>query len=164
MCFYSIRLVWICRSECRYRHCQELTHWVFGNLVDNIFKCIFFNENCCVLIRISLKSILKTCQLTTGHHHWSGWWCGAIRVTMTWTNEDPVRWRIYGSTCLSGLAAQCGCVITTRFIHLYVQWFISITVDISISRKLFWHMLQVHTSQSCEMPVKEAQKKWVGEK
>ena len=26
---------------------------------DDIFKCIFFNENCCILIKISLKSVCK---------------------------------------------------------------------------------------------------------
>ena len=30
--------------------------WYFA---DNIFKCIFFNENCCVLIKMSLKYICK---------------------------------------------------------------------------------------------------------
>ena len=51
--------------------CSELlTHWVVLNLpplntlrprqdgrhfADDIFRCIFFNENCCILIRFSLK-------------------------------------------------------------------------------------------------------------
>ena len=26
---------------------------------DDIFKCIFFNENCCIFIKISLKYVLK---------------------------------------------------------------------------------------------------------
>ena len=39
------------------------THWGWHkngcHLPDNIFKCIFLNENCCILIQISLKIVPK---------------------------------------------------------------------------------------------------------
>ena len=40
------------------QHCLlTLTHW--GHIPDNIFKCIFVNENFKILIKISLKFVVK---------------------------------------------------------------------------------------------------------
>ena len=33
--------------------------WKGHNFADDIFKCIFLNENCCILIKISLKFVTK---------------------------------------------------------------------------------------------------------
>ena len=61
-------------SSCGFTGCinpyfSGLLHWNWGNLntlrlrqdgrhfADNIFTCIFFNENCCILIKFSLKYV-----------------------------------------------------------------------------------------------------------
>ena len=50
-----------------------------GHFADDIFKCIFLNENYCILIQIWLKLFLwlnlKISQ------HWFRWWLGTEQVT-----------------------------------------------------------------------------------
>ena len=59
------------------------------NLADDIFKCIFLNENDRISIQISLnfvpsRPIYHNPALVQKR-----------RQAITWTNDDPVRWRIY---------------------------------------------------------------------
>ena len=50
---------------------------------DDIFKCIFFDENICILIEISLKFVLKS---RTDSHHGLRKWFGAASVTSHYLN------------------------------------------------------------------------------
>ena len=61
---------------------------------DDIFKCIFFNENCFIFIKISLKYVLKgpidnisaLVQIMA---------CGNRPQAIIWTNDGRVWWCIY---------------------------------------------------------------------
>ena len=56
---------------------------------DDIFKCIFMNEKFCFLIRTSLKFVSK------GPVNNIPALVQIRRQDISWTNPDPVRWRIY---------------------------------------------------------------------
>ena len=61
--------------------------------VDDIFKCVFMNENFFISIRISLKfgpKCLIYCKSALIQ-------VMAWRQAITWTNADPVHWRIYAA-------------------------------------------------------------------
>ena len=62
-------------------------------LADDIFKCIFFNENNRIPIQISLKFVPKSPVNNKA---------ALVQVmalsmpqAITWTNDDPVHWCIY---------------------------------------------------------------------
>ena len=46
------------------------------HFADDIFKCIFMNENLCILIQISLNFVPNKLQ------------------AIIWTNADPVHWSL----------------------------------------------------------------------
>ena len=54
-----------------------------SNLADDISKCIFLNENDSIPIQIWLKFVPRTPIDNM--------------PVFTWTNDDPVYWRIYAS-------------------------------------------------------------------
>ena len=62
-------------------------------LADDVFNCIFFNENNIIPIPISLKYVPRSptdnkpelVQVIVR------------RQAFTWTNDDPVHWRIYAA-------------------------------------------------------------------
>ena len=60
------------------------------NFPDDIFKCIFVNEEFCILIQISRKFVPK--GIGSGNGLVSN-----RRQAITWTNADPVLRRIYTS-------------------------------------------------------------------
>ena len=66
------------------------------HFADDVLKRIFFNENCCILIQISLKCV---CRVPINNNL-------ALVQIMAWrqqatshnlTNADPVHWRIYAA-------------------------------------------------------------------
>ena len=67
------------------------------HFADDIFTCIFFNENCCNLIKFSLKYVRKgpidnypaLVQIMAWRHYLNQWWL--------------VYWRIYASLVLNEL-------------------------------------------------------------
>ena len=61
---------------------QDVRHFA-----DDIFTCIVFNENCCILINCH-RNMFARVQLTI-IEHWFRFWGGAIRrQTIIWTNDD----------------------------------------------------------------------------
>ena len=56
-------------------------------LADDIFKCIFLNENDRIPIKISLKFVLRSVIDNKP----------ALVQVITWTNADPVHWRGYAT-------------------------------------------------------------------
>ena len=59
--------------------------WHFS---DDIFRCIFMNENICILIKISLKFVPKgpiDNSLALVYR----------QQAIIWNNADPIHWRIY---------------------------------------------------------------------
>ena len=62
------------------------------NFADDIFRCIFVNETFCILIEMSLKFVHKG----PIYNKWTLAW-PARRQAITWTNADPVHWRIYAA-------------------------------------------------------------------
>ena len=63
-------------------------------LADDIFKCIFLNENDRILIKMSLKYIARTRQDSIGSRNGLA---PNRRQAITWTNDDLVHWRIYAA-------------------------------------------------------------------
>ena len=68
-----------------------------ANFADDIFKCIFLNEKGIILIQISSKfvsmssvdnkpALVQIMVLATNR-----------RQAITWTNYDPVQWRMYAA-------------------------------------------------------------------
>ena len=90
---------YICSSLNTLRQRENVRH-----LADDIFKCIFFNENVRILIEISLKFVPRI------HLNWQSVSIGSGNglapnrwQAITWTNDDPVQWLIYASPGLSEL-------------------------------------------------------------
>ena len=73
---------------------DSLTHFPLDKMAaifaDDIFTCLFMNENCCISIRISLIFFFLRVQLTISRH-WFRYWLG------TWTNVDPAHRHIYAA-------------------------------------------------------------------
>ena len=70
---------------------------------DDIFNCIFLNENVWIPIKISLKFVPKV-QLTI-FQHWFRWWLGADQATSHYLNQWWLIYRrIYASLGLDGLS------------------------------------------------------------
>ena len=69
-------------------------------LADNIFRCVFLNENICILIKISLNFVPK---VPIDNKPSIGLDNGLVpnrRQAIIWSNADPVHWCIY--TALGG--------------------------------------------------------------
>ena len=69
----------------------------YRHFSDNIFKCIFVNENVWILIKISLRFFSYGCN---GQYHSIGLHNGLVsnrRQVIIWTDADPIRWRIYAA-------------------------------------------------------------------
>ena len=72
------------------------------HIVDNIFKCIFLNENVWLSIEISLTFVPRE-QLTI-LHHWFRQWFGTYQVTSHYLHQWwLVYWCIYASLSLNEL-------------------------------------------------------------
>ena len=66
---------------------------------DDIFKCIFLNENVWISINISFLRVQSTI-----FHHWFRLWLGAVQATSHYLNQWwLVYWRIYASLGLNEL-------------------------------------------------------------
>ena len=111
-------LHWWCQWSDRKEN--ELTHWGRDKLYDifqNIFKCIFFNENVWNSIKISLEVVPKV-QFTISQH-WFRWWLcarGGAKWQMIYVGIvislkrlkfwNDVRWKVFNrdrkknETCL----------------------------------------------------------------
>ena len=61
---------------------------------EDIFRCIFVYEKFCILIRISLKFVPKGLIDNMSALVQVMAWC---LTAITWTNDDPVHWRIYAA-------------------------------------------------------------------
>ena len=77
---------------------------------DNIFECIYFNENICISIKISLKFVPRglidnkvTLVQIMVWHRWRA---------IIWTNDGLVYWCIYASLGLNELTVF---ILITRF-------------------------------------------------
>ena len=66
-------------------------------LADDIFKCIFLNENDKITIRISLKFVPRIPIDNKPALVQVMAWRRRGDKTITWTNPDPVHWRIYAA-------------------------------------------------------------------
>ena len=83
-------------------HCVEgvgLTHlpldYMVSNLADDILKCIFLNENDGISIQISLKFVPRSPIANKAGIDSGNGLAPNKRQAVTWTNDDPVHWRIY---------------------------------------------------------------------
>ena len=88
------------------------------HFADNIFKCIFINENVRILLKISLKFVPKV-PINNIPALFS-WWLGADQATSHYLNQWwLVYWRIYASLGLNELTHWgrvthiCVCKLTT---------------------------------------------------
>ena len=63
-------------------------------LADDIFKCIFLNENDIIPIQISLKFVPRSPKARIG---WGNGLAPNRRQAITWTNDGPVHWRIHAA-------------------------------------------------------------------
>ena len=78
---------------------------------DGIFKCIFFNENACIAIEISLILFLRV-QLTIVQHRF-GQWLGANQAPSHSLNQWwLVYWCIYASPSLNELRCMIYIIVT----------------------------------------------------
>ena len=74
------------------------------HFADDIFKCIFLNENVWIPTKISLKFV----QLTI-FQHWFRYWLGASQVTSHYLNQWwLVYWRKYASLGFNELSSGLG--------------------------------------------------------
>ena len=72
------------------------------HFADDIFKCIFLNENVWIPIKIHWRLFVRV-QLTI-FQHWFRWWLGAVQATSHYRNQGwLVYWRIYASLGLNEL-------------------------------------------------------------
>ena len=72
---------------------------------DDIFKCIFFNENVWIFIKISLRLFLRV-QLTI-FHHWFIKWLGVGQATSHCLTTVPAVYHtVIDQTKLSQMAAE----------------------------------------------------------
>ena len=107
---------------------MALTHWgrhkMAANFADDMFKCIFLNENVWIWIIISLKFVPK----------------GPInnipirRQANVWTNDDFVCWRIYAALGLNELTHwQNGRHFADdTFKHIFLNKNVCISIEISL--------------------------------
>ena len=78
-----------------------------ANSADDIFKCIFLNENDKTPIQISLKFVHRTpadnapALVQVMARRQTG------QKAITWTNDDPDHWRIYASLGGGGYMTTC---------------------------------------------------------
>ena len=79
------KIFWVLLLKCKESYASLLTHLPGQNghcLTDDIFKCIFLNENVWILIQFSLKFVPL----------------GLVRhQAITWTNVVLVHWIIYSA-------------------------------------------------------------------
>ena len=90
---------------------------------DDIFKCIFFNENILIAIRISLKFVLKS-PIDKKKQHWFR------QQAIIWTNDGLVCWCKYASLGLNELN-PCGAEFTAGNIKICMNFHCFST--------LWWH-------------------------
>ena len=65
-------------------------------LADDIFKCIFLNENDGITIQMSLKFVpMSPIDNTPALAQPGNGLVPNRRQTIIWTNVDPIHWRIY---------------------------------------------------------------------
>ena len=67
------------------------------NLADDIFSCIFLNENVWISIKISLKFVPKGPIDNKPVLFFCNGLAPNRRQAITYTNVDPVDWHIYGA-------------------------------------------------------------------
>ena len=66
------------------------------HFTDDIFRCIFMNDNFCILNKVSLRFVHRV-QLTITWY-WFRYWLGPNRwQAIIWTNADPIQWCIYAA-------------------------------------------------------------------
>ena len=63
------------------------------HFADDIFKCIFVNEQFCVLIKISLKFVPKGPIDNNTARGLENGLAPNRRQAIIWTNADPIHWR-----------------------------------------------------------------------
>ena len=120
------------------RVCTIARIWVVNTLgsgqngchfADDIFKCIFLNENVWIPIKISLKFLPKV--QSTIFQHWIRQWLGADQATSHYLNQWWLDYRrIYASL---GLNELTGCVILAEVIdasaYLCIAFCVSLRSD-----------------------------------
>ena len=71
-------------------HGQNVSHYA-----DDIFRCIFVNEKFCILNKISLQLAPKGLIEYSPAFGWDNDLALNRWQAITWTNADPIHWRIY---------------------------------------------------------------------
>ena len=65
---------------------------------DDIFKCIFLNENIGMLLKFSLKFVPKVpIDNIPALVQIMAWRWAGDRQAILWNNADPIHWRIYAA-------------------------------------------------------------------
>ena len=94
-----------------------------SDFLNDIFKCIFFNANVWISIKVSLNLFLNS-QLTISQH-WLRQWLGTVQATSHYLNQCRlVYWCINASVPFSELNAH------TKQPFCYWDW--------NITRKFVW--------------------------
>ena len=111
---------------------------------DDIFKCIFINEKFCISILISLKFVPRGPIASSGSGNGLA---PNRRQAITWTNADPVHWRIYAALEGDGVMAVIRYVCIIRAM-LNTQWLLMDWPSLkpSHTQQWWWRSGLVHSS------------------
>ena len=115
------------------RHIQLISPWKNGRyFAGDILKYILANEKFCILIRISLKFVPKgQIHNKSALVHVMAWMRNR-RQAITWTNADPVHWRI------SATLGVCCDILNESSCVLHKIPLKRVSVDILITIIAFW--------------------------
>ena len=100
-CQWPQAIIWAITDQASLGYLNPLRPRQDGRrFADNVFKCIFLNENIWISLKISLKLFLRF-QLTI-FQHWFRYWLGAVQATSHYLNQWwLVSWHIYASLGLN---------------------------------------------------------------
>ena len=104
---------------------------------DDIFTCIFLNENFWILNNISLKMFLRVCL--TMWQHWFRWWLSADQATRHYLNQF---WYVsLAHTCVPSAIKILNTFSLSRR-HFFSKWAAK-SSEISRHSARHWHHLRV---------------------
>ena len=66
-------------------------------LAYDVFKCIILNEHDRIPIQISLQFVGSISPIENKPGNWGNGFAPKRQQAITWTNDDPIHWRIYAA-------------------------------------------------------------------
>ena len=117
------------------KNCQHFAH--------DISRCIFSNENCCILIHISQKFFPKSQLLSIDS---SNGLAPTRWQAITWTKADPVHWWVYASPSLNVLVQIMPCPPLITDFATCISWLkLTLLCGTFITRWIFSQILTIDT-------------------